>query len=190
MDIIAVIDCPYRAYILGKGSLLSSSGKLYEGDWGRGRRHGFGVLAAERDNKIFHLQYRGDWKNGKMHGYGARHYADGSYYVGNWKNGKRDGYGQMWYADGSFYDGSWVRDLRDGEGMFVRPDGNRYEGEWQTNMKNGKGRFFHLDSGQMQEGVWSRNICYFSVISDIPFRQTALDASPYPIQTVSHEKSF
>lgn len=105
--------------------------------------------------------------------------------------GHRHGYGQMWYADGSFYDGDWIRDLRDGCGMLVRTDGNRYEGEWSKDMKHGKGRFFHLDSGQMQDGIWDNDVCIFSILMDIPFRQTAIKPTPYPMQKVSilHSKS-
>lgn len=120
-----------------------------------------------------------------MHGYGARHYPDGSYYLGNFNKGYREGYGQMWYADGAFYDGDWIHDKRDGYGMYVGADGNRYEGEWSKDMKHGRGRYFHLDSGQMQEGIWVNDICVFSIMMDIPFRQTALKATPYPMPKVS-----
>ncbi|KAI4462256.1 morn repeat-containing protein 3 [Holotrichia oblita] len=168
----------------GKGYELSRSGKLYEGDWERGFRHGFGVQSLRNDNNIFNVQYRGEWRNGNPHGYGAWHYPDGSYYLGHWRNGKRHGHGQMWYTDGSFYDGSWIKDLREQLGMFVSPDGNRYEGEWSKDQKHGKGRYFHLDSGQMQEGVWIKGNCSYSTIIDIPFRQTAVKATPYPIQSI------
>lgn len=171
--------------MLGKGFQLSRSGKLYQGDWERGFRHGFGVQGLRNDKNVFNLQYRGEWKNGNPHGFGAWHYADGSYYLGHWKNGKRHGQGQMWYNDGSFYDGSWIKDLREKLGMFVAPDGNRYEGEWSGDKKHGQGRYFHLDTGQMQEGVWINGNCSFSTIIDIPFRQTAVSATPYPIRSVS-----
>ncbi|GJQ83371.1 hypothetical protein Trydic_g18153 [Trypoxylus dichotomus] len=172
----------------GKGYLLSRSGQLYEGDWERGYRHGFGVLGVKNDKDVVLLLYKGEWKNGRMHGIGARHYPDGSYYLGNWKNSKRHGYGQMWYANGSFYDGFWVKDKKEGWGMFVRPDGNRYEGSWKEDHKDGRGRFFHLDSGQLQSGIWKRDVCCFSSIFDIPFRQNAVEGTPYPVQCVELEK--
>lgn len=169
----------------GKSFLLTRTYRLYEGDWEKNFRHGFGVLALRRENKVFILQYRGDWKRGKKSGFGALHHLDGGYYLGNFKNGKQHGYGQMWYADGGFYDGDWRKDQRHGLGMWVRPDGNRFEGAWKFDLKHGKGRFFHLDSGQMQDGVWQEDICVYSFIIDIPFRQTAIDPTLSPIQDVS-----
>lgn len=68
--------------------------------------------------------------------------------------------------------------------MFVYVNGNRYEGEWKDGMKHGRGRFFHLNRGQMQEGVWVKNICVYSTIIVIPFRQRALDPTYYPIHGV------
>lgn len=170
---------------LGKGSLLTRSSKLYEGDWSNGYRHGFGLLAYKDDEDVYKLSYRGLWKNGRMCGAGSFHYPDGSYYLGNRKKGHRHGYGQMWYKDGSFYDGHWYQDNRQGLGLFVRPDGKRYEGSWKNDMKHGKGRFFHLHTGQMQEGVWHNDVSVYCTIEDIPFRQASTKPTQYPIQNVS-----
>lgn len=90
---------------------------LYEGDFSRNYRNGFGVLACLiPGTKVYSLVYRGTWKNGWPEGHGLRIYRDGSYYLGHWKNGKRHGLGQMWYADKSWYDGEWVNDLKQGLG--------------------------------------------------------------------------
>lgn len=88
------------------------------------------------------------------------------------------------YANGGFYDGTWLKDKRHGEGLFVRPDGNRYEGTWAKDLKHGRGKFFHLDSGQVQEGVWQEEFCVYSQLSDIPFRQTAQNPTQYAIKRV------
>lgn len=162
---------------------------MYEGQWEKDFRHGFGVYSIRQENKVFLLQYRGDWRKGMFSGFGARHYLDGSFYLGYWKNSKRHGYGQMWYADGGYYDGDWKRDLRHGLGMWVRPDGNRYEGSWAFDVKHGKGRFFHLDSGQMQEGVWQNDYCVYSFVIDIIWRQACVDPTPYPIRVVGSRTS-
>ncbi|XP_022916000.1 MORN repeat-containing protein 3-like [Onthophagus taurus] len=168
----------------GKGSLLTRSGRLYEGDWERGYRHGFGVFSFKGNEDILTLLYRGDWKNGKMSGDGELHYPDGSFYKGAMKNSKRHGYGQMWYADGSFFDGDFYKDLREGLGLFVYSNGNRYEGFWLHDLKHGKGRIYHLDSGQLQEGVWVEDYCIYSTIEDIPFRQTSVTPTPYPVDKI------
>lgn len=122
---------------------------------------------------------------GRMHGFGMRRFRDGGVYIGYWKHGKRHGYGQMWYPNGEFYAGDWVKDQREGLGMLVRTDVNRYEGEWLGDMKHGRGKFIHLDSGQLQRGVWIRNLCVFSTLVDIKYRQSAIYPTPYPIQTVN-----
>lgn len=68
--------------------------------------------------------------------------------------------------------------------MFVNYDGNRYEGGWAKDKKHGKGRYLHLDSGQVQDGVWQEDVCVFSTVRDIPFRQTSVLPTPYPIRKV------
>ncbi|KAF5301946.1 hypothetical protein FQR65_LT08681 [Abscondita terminalis] len=168
----------------GHGQCLTRTFKLYEGEWKNNYRHGFGVINWRDEKKIFRLEYRGDWRNGYQHGFGAKYFRDGGYYLGNIKYSKRHGYGQMWYSDGGYYDGYWLKDKRHGVGMWVRPDGNRYEGSWKDDMKHGKGKFFHLDSGQMQEGIWKMDICVFSVLLDIPYRQSALIPTEFPIPEV------
>lgn len=173
-------------FLLGKGILFTKSRFPYEGEFKDGLPCGFGVLAEPSPDhpKTFSLSYRGDFGTGKRNNGGTYHRTNGTYYNGNWKNGKQDGYGLLWYADGSFYAGSFSKGLRHGSGMFVRTDGNRYEGEWRNGMKHGQGRFFHLHTGQMQEGVWVENVCVFSKIVIIPFRQCALFPTKYPIQAV------
>jgi hypothetical protein len=174
-----------RLWLPGKGALLTRYRQLYEGDFDEGYRHGFGVLAYELENKIFVLEYRGNWKRGRMHGFGLRRFRDGGVYIGDWKNGKRHGYGLMWYPNGDFYAGDWVKDKRQGLGMLVRPDVNRYEGSWYNDMKHGKGRFIHLTTGQMQQGVWIRDVCVYCTFIDIRYRQSAIRPTKYPIQKVN-----
>ncbi|XP_044271298.1 MORN repeat-containing protein 3-like [Tribolium madens] len=168
----------------GKGALLTRHRQLYEGDFEDGFRHGFGVLAYLHENNFFLLEYRGNWRRGKMHGFGLRRYRDGGVYIGDWKNGKRHGYGLMWYPGGDFYAGDFVKDVRQGLGMLVRPDTSRYEGSWFGDMKHGKGRFLHLVTGQMQQGVWVRDVCVFCTFIDIRYRQSGIRPTKYPIHKI------
>ncbi|XP_063907793.1 MORN repeat-containing protein 3-like [Zophobas morio] len=173
----------------GKGALLTRyrpkrERQLYEGDFERGFRHGFGVLAYENEDHVFLLEYRGNWKRGRMNGFGLRRYRDGGVYIGNWKHGKRDGYGLMWYPNGEFYAGDWVKDKRQGLGMLIRPDTSRYEGCWYEDMKHGKGIFLHLVTGQKQQGVWTRDVCVFCTFKDIRYRQSVRRPTKYPIHLV------
>ena len=57
----------YCVFASGKGALLTRyrprrERQLYEGDFERGFRHGFGVLAYENEDHVFLLEYRGNWK--------------------------------------------------------------------------------------------------------------------------------
>ncbi|KAL1490983.1 hypothetical protein ABEB36_011648 [Hypothenemus hampei] len=170
----------------GKGVILTRNSELYEGDMKENYRHGFGVLAQRIPNTdVFRLLYRGDWRYGKMDGNGLRIYPDGSYYIGEFKKGKRQGHGQQWYPVGAFFDGIFINDLKNGMGVMIQANGNRYEGEWANDLKHGRGQFFHLDSGQMQDGIWKENLCIFSQIRDIAFRQCCIAPTPYSIPNVS-----
>ncbi|XP_045491451.1 MORN repeat-containing protein 3-like [Colias croceus] len=155
----------------GKGVYVTCTGKLYEGDWYKGFRHGFGALSNKLPNGTYKLEYRGEWVRGKPEGAGWRYYKNGDIYFGFWKRGFRHDYGKMWYANGTFYVGYWNMNKREGLGMFVQENGNRYEGNWENDTKNGIGRFYHLHTGQLQEGCWQHDICVMSKISDIEIRQ-------------------
>lgn len=181
--------CRHIASFSGKGRLILKSRILYEGDFEDNLPNGFGVFARDTSSrwKIFTRSYRGETKNGEKKNMGTLHHRDGSYYVGMWEHGKQENYGLRWYTDGSFYAGHFSKGVCHGSGMFVRTDGNRYEGEWKDGMKHGKGIFFHLDKGQMQEGVWVKDMCIFSTIKIIPFRQRAMFPTKYPITEVSPE---
>ncbi|XP_022120458.2 MORN repeat-containing protein 3-like [Pieris rapae] len=165
----------------GKGLFLTYTGKLYEGDWFKGFRHGYGTLSNKLSNGTYNLEYRGEWVRGKPEGAGWRYYENGNVYFGFWRRGQRHGYGKMWYSDGTFYVGYWNMSKKEGLGMFVQVNGNRYEGNWHQDMKNGIGRFYHLHAGQLQEGCWQDNICVMSKMSDIEIRQFCYFPSEYPI---------
>lgn len=72
-----------------------------------------------------------------------------------------------------------------GSGTYVRTDGNRYDGEWKDGVKHGRGQFLHLNKGLMQTGVWVNNVCVFSVIENILYRQCSLFPTEYPLIEVS-----
>lgn len=163
---------------------MKSRRVIYEGDFKDNLPHSFGVFArtAPKNWKLY--AYRGVSRAGERNSVGSYHHKDGTYYRGSWKNGKKENYGLRWYVDGSFYAGEFSNGVCHGFGMFVRTDGNRYEGDWKDGMKDGKGIFYHLNKGQMQEGVWVKDRCIFSTISVIPFRQCALFPTQYPVTEV------
>ncbi|CAG9771742.1 unnamed protein product [Ceutorhynchus assimilis] len=167
----------------GKGLIITRNNELYEGEMKNNFRHGFGILAhLIPDTKgVYVLHYRGEWRNGRMHGEGLKIFPDGSFYMGAFRCGKRHGRGQMFYAIGAFFDGEFKNDVREGTGIMVEPNGNRFEGSWKNNFKHGEGLYYHLDSGQVQEGVWQKDMCVYSTMRDIIYRQCALRPTTYPI---------
>lgn len=168
----------------GLGVIYAKNNIKYEGYMKDNHPHGFGILSKYENGKYIVL-YRGEWCNGNKRGFGVRFGEDGSCYQGHYKNGKRHGYGQMWYADGSYYDGNWNADQRSGKGIWLNPSGDkRYEGQWLEDKKHGKGRYFHIDKGQMHEGIWRQDLGIFNTMSDLPYRQTAIHPTPYPIMSV------
>ncbi|KAJ2952884.1 hypothetical protein O0L34_g7249 [Tuta absoluta] len=173
----------------GQGFFLTITGKLYEGDWYEGFRHGFGTLSHRQENGVFRLDYSGDWVRGKPDGVGWWWYDNGDVYFGHWKHGKRHGYGKMWYHDGSYYVGYWGKGMKKGMGMFVQVDGNRYEGHWEDDKKNGLGRFYHMHTGQLQEGCWVDGICVKSKMTDIIIRQFCDLPTEYPLPPVQLDNS-
>ena len=49
----------------GKGKYVYGSGKVYEGEYLKGKKHGYGKL-IETNGK----EYEGNWKKGNKHGKG------------------------------------------------------------------------------------------------------------------------
>nr|CAD7430459.1 unnamed protein product [Timema monikensis] len=168
----------------GKGAHHLRTNKLYEGDWKNDSRHGYGILSTKRSDGTYSTTYAGEWRNGRRHGIGVCHYNNGDYYEGRWKNKERSGHGRMWFSDGAFYEGEWLNDKFHGIGLFVQENGNRYEGEWKNGLKHGHGKFFHLDSGQLQEGLWYNGVSVTSVMVDMYYRQATLQPTKYPIPKV------
>ena len=62
-------------------------------------------------------------------------------------------------------------------------DGNRYEGFFENGLKEGEGLFYHNKTGQIQKGIWEKNICRTSIMQD-EFRQQAPNPTEYPIINV------
>ncbi|XP_026724725.1 MORN repeat-containing protein 3-like [Trichoplusia ni] len=165
----------------GKGTFLTIDGKLYEGDWYKGYRHGFGLLSHLNTNGTYTLEYRGDWVRGKPEGIGWWYYENGDVFLGFWKAGKRHGFGTMWYTDNTVYVGYFSEGKKQGLGLLVLENGNRYEGHWENDLKHGFGRFYHIHTGQLQQGCWVEGICVKSKMSDILIRQFCDRPTQYPI---------
>lgn len=94
---------------------------MYEGDWLKDHKHGYGILSKISKDGNIRKVYAGNWVEGKKHGFGSNWYRDGSYYEGTFRENKRNGYGQIWYKCGSrYYQGTWSNDHYHGEGIFIQ----------------------------------------------------------------------
>lgn len=67
--------------------------------------------------------------------------------------------------------------------FFIIANGNRYEGNFARGFKNGEGTFYHVQTGQIQKGMWLDDVCKVSMIQD-EYRQQAERPTEYPIPKV------
>lgn len=107
----------------------------YEGEWSKGKKHGFGKLVMG-DGSF----YEGEFKFGEIEGKGRRIWKNnGNSYSGEFSRGEMHGEGEMTYKDGSKYTGTFVWNVRHGQGVYEDAKGNTYEGAWYQNKKHGRG---------------------------------------------------
>ena len=130
----------------GKGKMELTDGSSVEGTWIDGElTTGRQVL----DGKV----YEGQFLRGKRHGHGTCQFEDGRHYIGTWTNGRMDGEGRMTWPDGMFYEGQYVDDKKSGVGQFTWADGRMYSGEWSKGKQHGTGTY--MDSkGHSWTGTW------------------------------------
>ena len=109
------------------GTVTSSKGDLYVGEFKDGKQHGQGTYTTANGDK-----YVGEFKYGKSHGQGTLTYANGDKYVGEWKDGKSHGQGTYTYANGDKYVGEWKDGNKHGQGTYTYADGRVEEGIWEN----------------------------------------------------------
>lgn len=68
----------------------------------------------------------------------------------------------------------------------ISGNGNEYRGQFFEGFKEGEGTFYHVNTGQIQPGFWSKDLCISSHVKDsAPLRQLAVTPSYYPIPPVN-----
>ncbi|MCQ8260872.1 hypothetical protein NF418_05155 [Streptococcus suis] len=135
----------------GWGKMTYADGRVYDGDWRADQRSGQGVLVWTNGAK-----YEGSWRYDKRHGWGKITYADGGGYTGDWQNDKRHGQGRLKLANGDCYEGDWHEDQRTGYGKYVWPSGVVYEGDFHKGEIKGHGIKIWPD-GSKYDGSWERD---------------------------------
>jgi len=151
----------------GKGVMLYTDGRTYEGEWENDLKHGVGVEVLANSNR-----YEGEFLNGKPEGSGAFYWANGEFYEGDWKNGLKHGSGMWKGTKGESYTGEWKNGKADGYGVHKWRNGDKYEGEFKGFLKHGQGteRFMNGDyyvgnyvNGKPDgygEYFWTNGCCY------------------------------
>ena len=169
----------------GRGTLVLSNGRTYEGNWVDGKLHGHGTLT----NATKTVTYTGQWRDHMKHGRGEERINEERYvgqfelnerhgtgnvapdnrstvYEGEWKAGERDGDGtSYWNVEGvntKRYEGGWKDGERHGQGIaYDAIDGKAvkaYEGEWQNGDRHGLGIFYDTEEGtpaKVYSGEWA-----------------------------------
>lgn len=142
----------------GFGVQKFRDGKIYQGEWLRGKPHGLGTLSSPGSVGMIKL-YQGQWMNGQRHGLGTSFSPDR--YDGPWVRGKRCGdRGELRYVNGDVYVGGFRDDMRHGQGKILfAATGDFYQGSWVNDKQSGKGEYFYANSSSILTGVWSDGVC-------------------------------
>lgn len=165
---------------------------LYDGNILNGNRHKFGTKRTLSINGEFRRTYIGDWQSQCRHGEGWHYYANGNVYQGLWQRNQRHGIGIMWYGDTDenvrdnvlMYMGNWQLNKFNGIGVLWHRNQTRYEGFFVDGQKHGEGIFYHGQTGQLQKGIWQRDVCVVSIMLDGQHRQRSTKPTQYPIPSV------
>ena len=132
----------------GKGTIVTSSGVHYTGNFKAGRFDGIGK-AVYRDGD----EYIGEWLNGLKEGKGKYSFADGSIYRGHFHKDLIEGKGTMIYDNGEQYKGEWLAGKPNGQGAYIFTDNDRYEGSIKNGILQGLGTMYYAD-GTKYTGQW------------------------------------
>jgi hypothetical protein len=88
---------------------------------------GVGTMLYQ-DGKV----YEGHWKDGVRHGYGRLVHVNGSSYIGLWSADMANGAGRYQDQDGYKFEGHWKDDCQDGQGVETwSHNGSRFEGTFE-----------------------------------------------------------
>ena len=141
----------------GFGTYVFKDGSVYEGEWHRGKRFGYGHLRCKPEDYV----YEGYFDSDRRHGEGVISWGNGAFYMGKWdygqitgrgvyisnlsdvykgqfKEGKFDGYGSLLYSNGARYYGHFKDGVRQGKGIFSDRMGNQWYGHYIEDRREGE----------------------------------------------------
>lgn len=105
----------------------------YYGDYSQNIKKGKGNLYRISDGFLI---YEGDWDKDKKHGFG-KFYTNVGVYVGEFKEDFFDGQGKMTWKNNDVYEGEFKAGKRHGMGKLFFSNGDYYEGEFSNNEMEG-----------------------------------------------------
>jgi hypothetical protein len=103
----------------GKARKILANLDTIEGEYKNGKLDGKGSYYNNQNGFL----YNGDFFKGNRHGFGKAKWANGDTYEGNYKFGKCSGFGKRVWANGpnsgDSYEGEWLNDFRHGKGVYL-----------------------------------------------------------------------
>uniref|UniRef100_A0A7S3JK39 MORN repeat-containing protein n=1 Tax=Euplotes harpa TaxID=151035 RepID=A0A7S3JK39_9SPIT len=84
-----------------------------------GLKQGIGILVTTEGR-----MYEGEWRRDQKHGYGREIVLNEFYFIGNWYDDRRSGTGKMTLSDGTTKEGCWSRYSRS-KFLITYPDGRQ-----------------------------------------------------------------
>ena len=140
----------------GRGTLVMTSGNVYEGQWLAGKYHGHGKYSSATGDL-----YEGAFVAGDFHGHGKYSYSGGNVYEGEYAKDKKQGKGKMTHASGNSYDGEWSDGNKHGIGTYTYANGTVEVGRYEAGADVGQGVKWSADRKQaweLQAGKVGRGI--------------------------------
>lgn len=132
----------------GQGKYVWSDGCVYDGEWRRGMRNGFGKIQWPSG-----VLYEGEFSGGYIHGTGSYNGPECPTYKGRWRFNLKHGLGYQVYPNGDIFEGSWIQGNPEGPGKYTWANGNVYLGNMKGGTMSGKGTLTWV-SGDSFEGSW------------------------------------
>ncbi|ESW34790.1 hypothetical protein PHAVU_001G181400 [Phaseolus vulgaris] len=132
----------------GHGTYVWFDGCVYEGEWRRGTRNGYGKIRWPSG-----AEYEGDFSGGYIHGTGRYIRSDKLTYKGRWRLNLKHGLGYEVYPNGDTFEGSWMQGTPEGPGKYTWTNGNVYVGNMKGGIMSGKGTLTWIN-GDSYEGNW------------------------------------
>ena len=129
----------------GIGSVVYFDGQIFEGNFEKGDRKGYGRLIDLKGELI-----EGTWNGDVVSGVGRLIY-EGKRYKGEILNRLPHGNGSIRLRNGAVYEGSFVNGLMHGKGQLSKPGAFTYTGDFNEGRIQGIGRLVWVD-GRIYEG--------------------------------------